>query len=657
MPKNSRFAQRLALQEIEPRLRELDGYRRDDALRELIRSPLTAEARSELVRRIVAWLRQRPSDEPLLEALLEEAADPALLEEVRALLPRPRISRGGHWYQHVDYGEGSKSWEERGSGGSATLAVPVDDEEPTRSPSRGPAAPKSTPPSRPADPPRSAYGLLQAPEMVMEGEEFELIVGLSQKPAPGVAGPPLERPKTSVGPYTLAVQIVAEGLRLRAGESWRREIWVTAEHPYPVFVLHLTSEPQNEPRKQREIRAVYSVDGQPLGFAYRALTVAWRGERAGEARKVSTGVNVAIPSAAKPADLTVLIHRSEEFRSRLRWTFETPHPLVLPDEVEPTEVGESPERFALDLMKDVNLREGKVGLFPLLLGKGRQVADSMPAEFWELFQQVAKRVEGPPSILILSEEPYVPWELAAVEPVLDAAAPPFLACQANVGRWVHPSRKKLPARQRPAQPPPTAVEVRDLSVVSGIYSRPGWQRLEQAEDEARQIAERYRAAPVDATTEEVLKVLGETPADLLHFSMHGKFDPNGVENGLILVDGIPLDPDQVKGSDLRRPAFVFLNACQVGQSEQVLGDYSGLAAAFLYAGAAAVVAPLWSIKDAVAKEIALDFYRQTLEGDAAPADVLRRVRAGFKTTAEAQSATALAYQFFGHPALRLHRHA
>lgn len=655
MSKIGRFTVKLSLQEIAPLLRELDGYRRGDALRELIRSPLTAEARSELVRRLVAWLRQRPSDEPLFEALLDEAEDPALLEEVRALLPR--ISRGGDWYQHVDYGEDSNSWAERGRGGSATLAVPVDDgEEPTRSPSRGPGAPKSPPPSREADPPRSAYGLLRAPETAGEGEEFELVVGLSKEPAPGVAGSPLERPESSVGPYTLAVQIVAEGFRLRDGESWRRDVWVTAENPYPVFTLHLTPEAQNEPRKQREIRAVYSVDGQPLGFAFRAVTVGWRGDHRGETRQVSTGVNVAIPTASTAADLTVMIYRSEESETRLRWTFETPHPLILPDEVAPTELGGKPEAFARNLMNDVNVGEGKEGLFALLRGKGRQIARAMPAEFWELLRQVAERAAGTPSLLILSQEPYIPWELATVEPALDPAAPPFLACQVNIGRWIHPDRSRLPANQRPAQPPPITVSVRDLSVVSGTYNRPGWRRLQEAEDEAVQITDRYRGSRVNATIGEVLEVLEKTPADLLHFSMHGKFDPNGVENGLILVDGRPLKPDQVMGSDLQRPAFIFLNACQVGQGEQVLGDYSGLAAAFLFAGAAAVVAPLWSIQDTVAKEIALDFYRQTLEGDAAPADVLRRVRAGFKTTAEAQSATALAYQFFGHPALRLHRH-
>ena len=74
-----------------------------------------------------------------------------------------------------------------------------------------------------------------------------------------------------------------------------------------------------------------------------------------------------------------------------------------------------------------------------------------------------------------------------------------------------------------------------------------------------------------------------------------------------------------------------------------------MAAAFLKAGASAVIAPLWSIDDATARSIALSFYQATLEDDASPAEVLRRVRFGFKPDLTAQSSTCLAYQFFGHP--------
>jgi CHAT domain-containing protein len=251
-------------------------------------------------------------------------------------------------------------------------------------------------------------------------------------------------------------------------------------------------------------------------------------------------------------------------------------------------------------------------------------------------------------ILILSAEPYVPWELAVVDPPLDSSAPPFLSAQANVGRWVLGQR-------RPKLPPPSALSVRALAVVSGIYDLPGWERLVEAEAEAGDIVDAYGAAAVNATLENVLDLLRGSPAaDLIHFAVHGSLDGHAGAEGLILVDGNALDSLAVRGTPMSGTPFVFLNACQVGRGEQLLGDHAGMAAAFLFAGAAGVVAPLWSIDDRLARQIARRFYERALDGDTA-ANVLRTERADFRDSPESVSSTYLAYQYFGHPALRLER--
>jgi CHAT domain-containing protein len=194
-----------------------------------------------------------------------------------------------------------------------------------------------------------------------------------------------------------------------------------------------------------------------------------------------------------------------------------------------------------------------------------------------------------------------------------------------------------------------------MAVVSGEYNVPGWSRLVEAEAEASTLSSLYAAASVDARTVAVLDCLdGRPPADLLHFAVHGIYDPNSTLNGLVLADGQPLDPLQVRAYVLARQPFVFLNACQVGSSQRILGDYAGIAEAFLFSGAAAVVAPLWSIKDTIAREIALRFYEQAFAG-VAPAEALRRERAAFRDSADSVSATCLAYLYYGHPSLLLRR--
>src|SRR5207247_1621097 len=108
--------------------------------------------------------------------------------------------------------------------------------------------------------------LLRCPDRVGVGAEFELTVGLAREQAPGVAGAELRRPSTSVGPYVLAVQVDADGLDVRAGESWRLDFPVTAERPYPTATLHAVARPQDEDVRDTKIEATYSVDGQTIGL-------------------------------------------------------------------------------------------------------------------------------------------------------------------------------------------------------------------------------------------------------------------------------------------------------------------------------------------------------------------------------------------------------
>ena len=93
----------------------------------------------------------------------------------------------------------------------------------------------------------------------------------------------------------------------------------------------------------------------------------------------------------------------------------------------------------------------------------------------------------------------------------------------------------------------------------------------------------------------------------------------------------------------------------------MLGDYGGLAWAFLAAGARAVVAPLWNVADETASEMAVELY-ETATGHE-PVDVgevLRRLRARYTLEAVREGrpgvdAALVSFQLFGHPRLRLRR--
>jgi CHAT domain-containing protein len=195
-----------------------------------------------------------------------------------------------------------------------------------------------------------------------------------------------------------------------------------------------------------------------------------------------------------------------------------------------------------------------------------------------------------------------------------------------------------------------------MAVVWGKYETQA--RLKEAEEEGKTLTARYKARHVNARWGPVTELLeGTPPAQIMHFAVHGTYNPDETDQeGIHLVNDDLILPDDIAVAKLRTSApFVFLNACQLGSSSTSLDSYYGTAPSFLRAGASAVVAPLWSVDDGTAREISLRFYRRAL--DAKPDDppligeLIREVRA--EIGKKPRTATYLAYQFYGHPSLRL----
>ncbi len=161
------------------------------------------------------------------------------------------------------------------------------------------------------DPPHSAYALLTCDEVVIAGREFALRVGLAGNPDPTVAGDKeLIQPGSCAGPHQLCVQIVADTFDLKSGERWQNEMVVTAEDPYPAFAIHLT--PVAQPGKtlwSGNIQAIYSMDGQAIGVAFRSVAIVKAKELVADASPgvQDSGAVLPVPSDESAQDLTITI--------------------------------------------------------------------------------------------------------------------------------------------------------------------------------------------------------------------------------------------------------------------------------------------------------------------------------------------------------------
>lgn len=159
--------------------------------------------------------------------------------------------------------------------------------------------------------------------------------------------------------------------------------------------------------------------------------------------------------------------------------------------------------------------------------------------------------------------------------------------------------------------------------IAGFVAGP---RLQRAEDEIRRAADAWPAAQVLTGVEAESNRVGwlASRVDLFHVAGHGLHPgDHPLFAAVELADGPWFGHDV----DLlpRTPALVVLSACDLGRVSVLHGEESvGMSAAWLHAGARAVISSPALIADEVACEVFASWH-QRVAGGAAPADALAQV--------------------------------
>jgi len=522
--------------------------------------------------------------------------------------------------------------------------------------------------------PFSAYPALTAPEQVAAQQEFDLQIGLSETAVSGVAGGPI----VGIVPpeFEFDLQVVADGFAFPAGSKTKLKVSRDNFTAAAATVKLIAPQVPEGSTVRGTLEVLFFYEGNLCGQALRLIGVG--GQLTGAPLVTEqTKASVSIPDVPAP-DLTVKISRGSD-DSRLMWTFATPHEIPnQPSEAVASQLKNmSAKSFALDRVRSL-AEWDKNSLTALnLVGMGEEISKTMPKEFWLVLDAIWDKKQSAdqaaPSVLIVSEDPYVPWELAATTHLfakperLDPAKPPFLGAQLRVGRWIPPVSTPF-GGDIPTLPPATSARVGDMVVFAGDYAAINNQRpLPLAMEEGDKLTLRYKALRRSAVTKDVSELLNDevlaedkkVKVDAIHFACHGEVSADPRHNGIVLSDGnVRLGADMISGSAIGRTSnpFVFLNACQLGlETEGLDGNYGGLAGAFLDQGATGFVSPLWSVDDDVAQEFALDFYKKVFDA-AAPvsvAEVMSELRSRFDMNAASPRASYLAYVYYGHPDLNL----
>jgi hypothetical protein len=374
-----------------------------------------------------------------------------------------------------------------------------------------------------------------------------------------------------------------------------------------------------------------------------------KGVEVGEATEVEGHIEIGI-NGLPPADLTVTVVADRSFNDgRHFWcSVSTPHlPPYRRRVTSPWILKDVTQRIVAAFMdKFTSADTRKAQLISELSGAGVLLFEASPEIFQKVFWALID--EGVPirTIAIVSEEPFIPWELMIpgrlVEGRYQERENP-LGVDFDIGRWTD-ERIIAPARQ---------IVLSDSHVVAPTYE--GEMELDQAAAEAQMVFAQYPGTPITPTNFEGLEAaLGGVGRSLVHFVCHGKDEPSGLqaihlEAGDELTSASILRMKGVSKIFAERRPVVFMNACEVGRGAPALVGLGGFVSSFIRLGATAVIAPLWSVEDSAAHAIAEEFYRTVRERPGTPfSRIFSEIRAKAYDRSVGED-TYAAYCFYGDP--------
>jgi hypothetical protein len=242
------------------------------------------------------------------------------------------------------------------------------------------------------------------------------------------------------------------------------------------------------------------------------------------------------------------------------------------------------------------------------------------------------------TVLVQSEEPFIPWELCKlcgeVNGVIEEG--PFLCEAFPLTRWQPGTAFKTP------------LNITNMALV--VPSDSGLPLASVEREAVLALASNGRkVTQIGANFLELQRALACGEYDAWHFTGHGASrtrDPN--KAAMLLEKNHTFTPDNLGGKIRnlgRARPIVFLNACQTGRSGMSLTGIGGWALEFLKAGAAAFIGTYWSVFDKAACDFAQAVYARLLDGE----PIGKAVQGARNTIRNSGDPTWLAYTAFADP--------
>ncbi|MCK5616471.1 CHAT domain-containing protein, partial [Candidatus Pacearchaeota archaeon] len=269
------------------------------------------------------------------------------------------------------------------------------------------------------------------------------------------------------------------------------------------------------------------------------------------------------------------------------------------------------------------------------------IPDKLKNEYWRFKSRVK-------SMLITSDEPWIPWEVMKPYRYNDddeRENAPFLCQQFSMSRWLSG---------------PGTVDL--LPVGVAIPVAPTNVNLAAVKEEVNFIEHLTQLnsaitgqAPLEAR-KQVLKIMEtEKTLSILHFASHGGFDATMPDNSAITLSDGELRPSDIQTRFVgkRGRPLVFINACELAQMGFNFTGLGGWANKLVNsARVGAFAGAMWEVNDALALQFAKRFYSEFLDEKKTIAEAFRLAREEIQNNDPANS-TWLAYVLYADPEGRI----
>lgn len=271
-----------------------------------------------------------------------------------------------------------------------------------------------------------------------------------------------------------------------------------------------------------------------------------------------------------------------------------------------------------------------------LAAKGSYLSETLlPADLRETLWAVRDRIG---SIIIQSEEPWIPWELCRLLGREDGRVVegPFLCEAFAVTRWLPGLGFKRP------------LHLTKMALI--VPADSGLPLAGPERDYMLSLAANGRTVTaIKPTFGDVQNAFIAGVYDGLHFTGHGVAkDANPDRSAIILAANEAFSPEDVSGTAVNvgiPHPVVFINACQVGRGGMALTGIGGWARRFVQAGAGAFIGAYWSVYDEAAFNFAKEVYSRLIDG-LPMGSAVREARAAVRAGGDP---TWLAYTVFADP--------